>query len=273
MSNLNLFNFAALGSGNSTPAAKTFDILGDTDNSAFTDGERVTILLNVLGEGPAKTYQFTEAASDGDYSIQGPPSGYLNLVGSTGLLTQVLPVDFGVGTEVTANFSRVNQGGGENDLPADYDNYLVRRDDASLDAQTFDSGGVIIPADDFDWHWFRRVDDNTVKFLGKMFSGSAASQINDQSVSGWYDVGNVRTQFGIVTTGTASQRVDYPEPFGSIPSLTAQSVGGQSFNNIAVVTQTFGDPLLGFDGGIRDFASIAFITGEILSWRSVGVKP
>lgn len=161
------------GSQSAQPAHKIYGNLGDTDNEVFLDGQIVATLYDSEGNGPARVYQFTKLANDGDYSIQGPPNGYLNRVGSTNLHTRVLEADSGIGTGSIANFISANQGGGNMEIDAHYSNYLISRHPASGDEQRFDSGGFTIPADDFDWHWFRRVNENSVEYLGKPFSSGA----------------------------------------------------------------------------------------------------
>lgn len=169
--------------GNATADQRTFDTLGDTDNEAFKDGETVNILYDVEGNGPPSIYQFEQAAADGNYEISGPPAGYLNKVGSTDLLTQVLPADSGDGTGAIANFNQANQGGDDIDLKPHFQNYLIRRHPSSGDVQTFDSGGVTLAADDFDWHWFRRIDANNVEYLGKPFSSGGVVTYDETSIA------------------------------------------------------------------------------------------
>ena len=260
----------------SESASKVFDSLGDVDNEAFTDGERISLLYDVEGEGPATTWQFTEEATDGGYEVPGPPAGYLDKVGSVDLHSRVLPSDGGQ-TGVTANFDPNNQGGGEIDLDAYYENYLIRRDPTSTFVQDFDSG-FQIAADDFDWHWFRRTGgpSSPVEHLGIPFVADSVA-ITDDAANGQLQVGTTLIQWGEIagtvlapTTDGSSADVVYPKAYSAVPSVhfsTSEFVGVAWTYPGAAWAQTatgFGPRVHRVDGGSDGAVTIRWTaTGSV----------
>ena len=186
----------------STSAPRVFDSIGDVDNETFTDGEVITTI------NPASQWVFSEAATEGDYSIANLSTGYFNRMDG-GVKWFDAPADDGFAASFGLNNTESQNGdfevGDIGGLNADIT--YIKRHSTSTATLTCLDDNFVIPANDFDWHVFRKVDDETYKHVGKPFAASA--EIITKSY-----------EFNIPDAASGSY---------TIPDFTARIAAGQQF--------------------------------------------
>lgn len=101
------------------------------------------------------------------------------------------------------------------------------------------------------------------------------SLVNDQTASGYIDIGNVRMQWGTATASSLGATYNLPAPFANTSySITANSMAGgggqlQSVNIGAASNSTFGATVWYSNGSPNG----AVNTGQPFSWIAIGRKP
>jgi hypothetical protein len=97
--------------------------------------------------------------------------------------------------------------------------------------------------------------------------------INDQNASGYIDIGSVRMQWGLATTGASTVVVNMPVAFlNTNYSLTMTPRGTSGFVEAAnaAINST---SQFGFNGMYQNGGVAAFNTGRVYSWLAIGQKP
>jgi len=88
--------------------------------------------------------------------------------------------------------------------------------------------------------------------------------VNDQAPSGYYDIGNMRVQWG--SSAQNAGAVTFPQPFASTPTVTASSRNTDVYIGIGSLTTT------GFTPGVHNFNGSVSNATEFM-WQAIGLKP
>lgn len=166
-------------SSSGSTVTQTFDSLDEVDNETFADGEIIRIEDD---NGKSDAWQFHAGAATGDYGLSNNSSGYLNRMGHG---TQFFTLEDDAGQDEVASFSFQDNNFGDfaNDLDPSRSFYYIKRNPLSTASQSFESGvSFIIPADDFDYHFFRRTSDIAVEYVGKPFAQGTQGTSEDTHV-------------------------------------------------------------------------------------------
>ena len=152
---------------------KEFDALTDLDNAEVQDGEIIKILVspdqNYLD---VKLYTIsTESYNGADYEFQTADGNtlYAKPVGNYNWIQELEDSGDGI-NNVYASYNDFFTG--EHDLHLGYETYKIRRKPGATNPYIIHNvlgGNITIPADDFDWYEFQRLDIYTIKFLGKPY--------------------------------------------------------------------------------------------------------
>lgn len=107
------------------------------------------------------------------------------------------------------------------------------------------------------------------------FVAPPEDKINDQSSSGYVDIGETRICWGINTENAFNPTVHYPAQYSGVPIVTAvfNDSGSSEFDMFSVSIQDVGPSQFTLKKRFTNASNVLNAGSEIVNWMSIGLKP